>query len=300
MRVVSLLPSATEIVCAMGAGSQLVGRSSECDYPPEVARLPAVMRPRTLDTEAPSRTIDERVRAARGSGESLYWLDIPALTDLRPDLLLTQDLCGVCSVTESEVVSACREAGVHPQILSLTPRRLREVWESIDRIGEALGRADAAARLRQTCELRAEGRAHRPADPPTVAVLEWLDPVIEAGLWTPDLVTAAGGRPARATAGMPGVRSDWGSVREADPAAVILSPCSFTVERTRLELARGAWDRELARLSPRHGIWLADEAYFSRPGPRLAEGARLIASLLDGREPPADAMPTRRWAEVSA
>ncbi|EQD46871.1 substrate-binding protein of ABC transporter, partial [mine drainage metagenome] len=132
MRVVSVLPSATEIVFALGRGHELVGRSAECDYPAEVRSRPVVMHPRTLDSLAASGEIDARVTAARARGESLYRLDVDRLRELRPDLLLTQDLCGVCSVTGDEVERACRDAGVHPAIVSLTPRRLEEVWASVE------------------------------------------------------------------------------------------------------------------------------------------------------------------------
>ena len=190
MRVVSLLPSATEIVCALGHPADLVGRSAECDHPAEVRSLPVVMAARAWDGAAPSAVIDARVRAARGRGESLYSLDVPLLRELRPDLLLTQDLCGVCSVTGSEVDAACAEAGIRPTVVSLTPRSLDEVWNSIETVGVAL--EDLEAGIRLAGELRRRS-AFRPADdPPIVAVLEWLDPPILAGLWTPDMILRAG------------------------------------------------------------------------------------------------------------
>src|SRR5579863_2299634 len=139
MRVVSLLPSATETVYALGQGDLLVGRSEECDFPSEARRLPIVMHARTLDASRPSREIDARVAAARSTDQSLYDLDISLLTHLAPDLILTQDLCRVCSVTDAEVLVACRTASVEAQLLSLSPRRLGEVWDSIERIGVAVG-----------------------------------------------------------------------------------------------------------------------------------------------------------------
>ncbi len=139
MRVVSLLPSATEIVFALGHGSELVGRSVDCDFPDAALALPVVMHPRDWDSDAPSIVIDERVRRTRSRGESLYELDVDRLRQLRPDLLLTQDLCGVCSVTEREVREACQLAGVRPEVVSLMPRTLEDVWRSVEVVGRALG-----------------------------------------------------------------------------------------------------------------------------------------------------------------
>ena len=143
MRVVSVLPSATEIVFALGHGAELVARSAECDYPPEAKRLPVAMRPRTLDAERPSRAIDQRVREARARNESLYDLDSDLLRTVRPDLLLTQSLCGVCSVTEQEVQAACDLAGVRPEVVSLAPTNLAEVWASFTTVARALRDPDA-------------------------------------------------------------------------------------------------------------------------------------------------------------
>jgi len=280
MRVVSLLPSATEIVHALGHGSELVGRSAECDYPSEVVALPVVMRPRTLDADRPSREIDRRVRSARAANESLYELDLDRLRSLRPDLIVTQDLCAVCSVTSDEVRAACRQVGASPTILSIGPRRLGEVWESIETIGRALGDPSGAERLVRDLRARVEtppGRRVR-----RVAVVEWLDPPILAGLWAPDVVTAAGGVPAGPEPGAPGVRTDWPSIAADRPDVVILSPCSFSVRRTERELGDSAVRGAVRSLRPTLGTFVADEAYFSRPGPRLADGVELVRGLLAG------------------
>lgn len=292
-RVVSVLPSATEIVHALGHGAELVGRSAECDYPPEVARLPVVMRPRTLDADRPSREIDHRVRDARARGESLYALDVDLLAKLGPDLLLTQDLCGVCSVTEEEVRSACAQANVAPHVLSLQPHRLEEVWSSIGEVAAAFEDRPAGEAL--LARIRSETRiVASPADRRRVAVVEWLDPPILAGLWTPDIIRAAGGVPVGPRPGEPGERTTWEALAREAIDLLVLSPCSFGVNRTSRELADPALRHALGRLSPPDGTYLADEAYFSRPGPRLAAGIRLISELLRGslRAPP---MPVSRW-----
>jgi iron complex transport system substrate-binding protein len=287
MRVVSVLPSATEIVCALGHRSELVGRSAECDYPEEVGSLPVVMRPRTWDADRPSREIDTRVRASREQGESLYVLDSELLRDLRPDLLLTQDLCGVCSVTEAEVSEACARAGIATRVVSLMPRRLDEVWRTVELVAEALD--DRAAGERLLRPLRSVPASYGPAARrPSVAIVEWLDPPILAGLWTPDIVTLAGGSPVGPAAGEPGTRTTWDELASRAIDLLVLSPCSFSVQRTLREFENLELRREVERLKPGLGTFLADEAYFSRPGPRLAEGIRLVHDLLTGelRSPP--------------
>jgi iron complex transport system substrate-binding protein len=296
MRVVSVLPSATEIVCALGHGRELVGRSEECDYPPSVRSLPVVMRAKTRDFERSSREIDDRVQKVRGSNESLYDLDIDRLRDLEPDLLLTQDLCGVCSVTDAEVAAACAKADVAPRIVSLTPRRLPDVWRSIDTVGRALNDPERGREFSRCLRLRTASPRVR-GTLPTVAVVEWLDPPILAGLWTPDMVRAAGASTLGTRQGHPGVRTTWTEIAAARPDLVVVSPCSFPVERTREELRNTRLAQELSRVRPPRGLYLADEAFFSRPGPRL------LRSLLEGSAKSAP-MPVEPWtaplAEASA
>lgn len=300
MRILSLLPSATETVCALGRESDLVGRSEECDYPTSVRALPVVMRARTWDSERASREIDDRVRLMRSTGSSLYELDLPKLRTLRPDLILTQDLCGVCSVTDAEVREACSRSGVTPQILSLAPRRLSQVWEDLESIGVAVGEAARGRSLATDCRDRTKRVARSRAAGARVAVVEWLDPPILAGLWSPDLVSASGSEPVGPSPGEPGRRTTWEQIEEENPELLILSPCSFSVGRTRRELTRTELLGRVSRLDPHLGIWLADEAYFSRPGPRLADGAELVSSLVESR-PPSGPMPVERWApEVAA
>ncbi len=295
MRIVSLLPSATEIVFALGAGPSLVGRSAECDFPPEVRDRPVVMHPRWLDHASSSRQIDARVRGARLSSESLYAVETDILRKLRPDVLLTQDLCGVCSVTGADVAAACSRAGVDPRIISLTPTRLEQVWQSIETIGQAIDRRGAArrlvSRLRRRTGAIVSGRTRAS---PRVAVVEWLDPPILAGLWTPDLVLAAGGQPVGPRPGEVGLRTQWRAIAALRPDLVILSPCSFAVPRTRVELEGPAIAEGVGQVAGTLGTWLADEAYFSRPGPRLVEGLRLVQDLLRG-VPPTSLLPAERW-----
>jgi iron complex transport system substrate-binding protein len=298
MRIVSVLPSATEIVAALDHEAWLVGRSEECDYPESVRALPVVMRAKRWDSDRSSVEIDRRVQATRSHGESLYTLDVNRLRSLAPNLLLTQDLCGVCSVTEDEVRSACAEAGVAPQIVSLTPRSLEDVWKSIETVGRAIDDPGRGAAFAEQLRDRSRKDAQPPpGGRPRVGVLEWLDPPILAGLWTPDMIAAAGGDPAPTRSGEPGLRLTWPEVMARPLDLVIISPCSFSVDRTLHEL-RSSWvAHSLANMTPRYGTWIADEAYFSRPGPRLADGVDLIRHLLAGDEwkPP---MPVQSWTGV--
>ncbi len=279
MRIASVLPSATEIVCTLGAGDELVGRSAECDYPTSVRSVPVLMRPRTLDRALPSGEIDRRVRSARGRGESLYELDLVALVRAAPDILLTQDLCGVCSVTEAEVEEACARAGAHPRIVSISPTRLDEVWESIVTIGKAIGREAKARTL--VDEIPARTHPAPTAALVKVAVVEWLDPPILAGLWTPDIVQAAGGVPVGPLPGEPGASTTWPELARERPDIAILSPCAFSVARTLSELG-GRPGHEVRTALAGARVVVADEAYFSRPGPRLAHGVELVRTLVSG------------------
>lgn len=298
MRVVSLLPSATEIVCALGAESELVARSEECDYPPTVRRLPVVMRARDLDAGRASREIDERVHRTLSAGESLYELDLARLRELRPDIVLTQDLCNVCSVTEDEVRAACRQLGHPADVLSVSPRRWNDVRESVRSIGEAIHRAGEAETLIQRT-FDAPGSPTSDSGPRrSIAVVEWLDPPILAGLWVPDMIELAGGRALGPPAGSAGVRTSWSDIASVRPDLLVLTPCSFGVDRTRREIARGGLGSRLAGVAARLGTYLADEAYFSRPGPRLERGVELLRDLLEHRAPGAP-MPVERY-EVAA
>jgi iron complex transport system substrate-binding protein len=292
MRIVSLLPSATEVVAALGRGDDLVGRSSECDAPASIRKLPAVMRPRSWDSDRPSAEIDGRVRATRGAGESLYVLDVPLLAQLRPDVILTQDLCGVCSVTDDEVAAACRLAGVNPRMVSLTPRRLSEVADTFVAVGKAIGASAGGRAL--GAELRSRGSPAAPPGGPRIAVVEWLDPPILAGLWTPDMVERAGGTPLGPRPGAAGHRTTWSAIAKSGPSLVVVAPCNFSVARTARELSGSSLGDRLLGLRAKHGVWLADEAYFSRPGPRLRHGISLLRSLLGGAVASAP-MPIQRW-----
>jgi iron complex transport system substrate-binding protein len=296
VRIVSLLPSATEIVFRLGHGSEIVGRSAECDFPPEVGALPIVMRAKRLDAGGTSGEIDSEVRQLRDRGESLYALEIDLLKRLSPDVILTQDLCGVCSVTGDEVVEACRSAGLQPEIVALSPRTLMDVVGCIREVARAI---DADARpLQGELEARLDVVKNRERrESLRISVVEWLDPPIVAGLWASEMIEHAGGLAVGGVRSAGGEhRTRWEALAEDQPDLLVLSPCSFPVEKTVRELDDPTLQRAIRAVSSRE-VWIADEAYFSRPGPRLWDGVELLADLNDGRTPRAP-MPVLPWSRL--
>jgi iron complex transport system substrate-binding protein len=285
-RVVSLLPSSTEIVCALGAADRLVGRSHECDFPPAIADRPVLTRTR-VDASAASAVIDLQVRSLVERGLSVYEVDAEKLRELAPDLILTQTLCAVCAATPSDLDAAVAEwAGARPRIVSLEPQSLEDAWLDIARVGDALGlsrrgrelgaelraRVDAVARLAQ-----AQGEL------PRVACIEWLDPLMAAGNWMPELVELAGGENVLGDAGEHSAWIDWETLKSVDPDVVLLLPCGFSLERTREEVS-GLTDRadwhELRAVRERRVYLLEAHQYFNRPGPRLVESLEILAEVL--------------------
>lgn len=285
-RIVSLLPSTTEIVCALGLEERLVGRSHECDFPPTVRRLPALTEAK-LDASRPSAEIDRDVKTLVREGLSVYRVDAQKLRDLAPDVILTQNHCEVCAASEKDVEAAvCDWLGARPTILSLEPATLGDVWTDIARAAEVLGVAEAGRQLTVTLADRVTSvaeRAMRVKARPSVACIEWIDPLMAAGNWVPELVTLAGGRN---LFGETGQHSPWltfEALRAADPDAIVVMPCGFDLARTRAELEplrrTKGWD-ELRAV--RQGlVFLTDgNQYFNRPGPRLVESLEILAQLL--------------------
>ncbi|HEX7595654.1 MAG TPA: ABC transporter substrate-binding protein, partial [Gemmatimonadaceae bacterium] len=229
MRIVSFLPAATEITYALGAGDELVGRSHECDYPPQVKLLPVVSKP-ALPLEGLSQhDIDRAVSAHLATGESLYQVDEVLLDELRPDIVFTQDLCQVCAPSGNELGRALSELSHQPQVLSLTPRNLAEISENILAIGEATGRRDAALQLMN----EGRDRIHRVvsavegATPRPVAFLEWTEPLFCAGHWVPEMVSAAGGDDPLGQPGADSRRMTWDDVALSPPEMIIVAPCGY-------------------------------------------------------------------------
>jgi iron complex transport system substrate-binding protein len=277
MRAVSLLPSATEIVYELGLGDQLVGVTFECDEPAS-ARAEKTVVVSGLDTRGMTpREIDDYVRGRLDAGGDLYTLHERALADLQPDLILTQDLCRVCALPSGQVEAALGYLGCQAQVLTLDPRSLEEVLDSILAVGHATGVPGRAAHLVAGLRARlAQVAAHVAGRPrPRVAVIEWVDPPFTAGHWVPDLVTAAGGLPVPARTGEPSAAASWPEIAAAAPDLVVVAPCGYHLP--------GAAEQApiAARALPGVPVWAIDaDGIIVRPGPRLVTGVEALAAML--------------------
>ncbi|HEX3869020.1 MAG TPA: ABC transporter substrate-binding protein [Pirellulales bacterium] len=285
MRIVSLLPSATEIVCAVGLGDDLVAVTHECDFPPQVARLPKVTRS-AIPRDASSAEIDRLVRERLQNGNALYTLDMPLLKQLRPELIVTQALCDVCAVAEDEVRAAADELPERPRIVNLEPQRLGEVLQSMRQVAEAAGANGAADQLIAQLQRRIDAvaaKAQNIARRPRVALLEWLDPPFCSGHWNPELVRLAGGEEGLGREGVPSRTLRWEEVIAWQPEVVVIACCGFDIERTKRDLPlldKVAGWRELPAV--RDGkVTIADGSqYFNRPGPRLVDSLEIVARAI--------------------
>ena len=286
VRIVSLLPSATEIVTALGFGDCLVGRSHECDHPPAVAELPALTRPK-LDPGLPGAAIDRRVRDLVEQALSVFVVDAEALRLLRPDLIVTQTQCAACAVSESQVAEALADwIGPQTRVVALNPAGLKEVWDDLRRVSEALdvperGAVLIAELVERLKALSAPLRAG-PACPSVVSI-EWIEPLMAGGNWMPELIAAAGGRELLGRTGAPSHWVTFEELTEADPDVLLLHPCGFTIERAWQEvpplISRPGWEELRAVRAGR--VYLLDgHHYFNRPGPRLVESAEILAEIL--------------------
>jgi iron complex transport system substrate-binding protein len=274
-RIVSFLPAGTEMVHALGAGKELVGRSHECDYPASVASLPIVSRPALDLGGASPEEIDLAVAQQMDSGETLYTIDEVLLRDLRPDVILTQNLCRVCAPSGDELTRAVRKFSVQPQVLFLTPRNIAEIEDNVLDVGRAIGRVDEAdALVRSNQERLARVRtALKSASRRRVVFLEWTDPLFCGGHWVPEMISLAGGEDPLGRPGEDSVRMDWDDVVSALPEMIIVSPCGYRLEQS-VDLAR-----QMRRV-PGAEVYAVDaNAYFARPGPRVVEGVELLAHL---------------------
>lgn len=279
MRIVSLVPSATETLFALGLGDELVAVTHECDYPPAAQELPTVTRD-VLPHDLSAGQIDAAVRARTDQGEAIYELDAELLRELRPDLIVTQALCAVCAVSFDDVRAIAEEIETRPRVISLDPRTLGEVLGDVRTLAEATGRRDAGVALVQEAAARIDRvrLAVRDRRRPRVAALEWLDPVYVAGHWTPQMIEYAGGLD---VLGMPGEHSErrsWEEVAAAEPDVVVAMPCGYDGERAHAEALQ--FGAKLAALGAGEVVAVDAAAYFSRPGPRLIDGLELLAHLL--------------------
>ena len=293
MRVVSLLPSATEICYALGV--EPVGVSHECDYPPAARSRPAVNDVR-IDPDTDSAAINEQVAAAE-QGEGIYEIDADLLDDIDPDVVITQGLCDVCAVDQILVADVLDARGIDAEIVTTDTHSLADLYEDVRRIGAATDRADRAAELVADLQSRIEGLRNRAAaieEQPSVAVFDWMDPVMVAGHWVPELVAAAGGRYPLMETGEHSRPWEWAEIRAADPDAIVVAPCGFDLDQTRENLAdltdRPGW-QDLTAVQ-NDCVYLLDGHHFvNRPGPRLVETAEHLAGLLypdEFERPPED------------
>jgi len=277
MRLVSLLPSATEIVYALGLGDQLVGVTFECDEPASARRdKTVVVGGRDTSGMSPA-AIDAYVRAQFAAGEDLYTLHADALAALAPELILTQDLCRVCALPSGHVEEALDYLGCSAEVVSLDPHSLDDVLATILTVGRHAGALPQAGQLVAALRQRLAVVAGRVAGQrrPAVAVIEWTDPPFTAGHWVPDLVTAAGGQPVAATSGAPSVQTTWEQIRAAGPEVVVAAPCGFHLD------GAAAQAEAVARHLPGIPVWAIDaDGLVVRPGPRLVDGIEALAAVL--------------------
>jgi iron complex transport system substrate-binding protein len=302
MRILSLLAGATEMVAELGCLDQMVGRSHECDYPPEVLRLPLVSTVQ-IDTTASSAQIDaqiqQRSRQQQSRQEnalqalSIYSINVSLLQQLRPDIIFTQMQCEVCAVSERDVLAALQQTtGLQPRIIALTPYRLSDVWEDMYHVGCALGRQEQAkARIndykKSIQDLQTSAEAlNKHGSKPRVAILEWLDPLMGAGNWIPELITYAGAEPVCGESGMHSPWLNWEELLQADPDVLILAPCGFSLERIMLDLPllqqQPAW-RSLSAVRKGRVYAVDGNHYLNRSGPRLVASAEILAHIIWGK-----------------
>jgi iron complex transport system substrate-binding protein len=286
VRIVSLVPSATEIIAALGLAGSLVGRSHECNYPPEVTAVPVVSASRIDTTSIASAQIDGAVREALAGGKPLYAVDAELLERLAPDLIVTQDLCEVCAVPSGEVR---RVASAGVETLSLDPRDLREIEDSIRTLARHLGVAGPGERLAQEMNHRIDAvhQLVRGLRQPRVFVAEWLDPPFAAGHWIPEMVALAGGEEVLGRARQRSFPTTWEAVASAAPQLLVLAPCGFDLERTVSEA--GGVPAMGARV-----VAVDGDAAYSRPGPRVAEGVAQLAHLMHPDEVAEPSLPSRQ------
>ena len=284
-RVVSLLSSATEIVCALGCEDLLVGRSHECDYPASILSLPQCSRP-CIDVTGSSREIDARVKSAAHQGLSLYDVDGRRLRELAPDIILTQTQCEVCAVSLKDVEAAvCGMLESPARLVSLHPNSLADLWRDIRLVAGELGvpdRGEAVVAALQERLTRLNQAANKCAVRPSVACLEWLDPLMAAGNWVPELVEIAGGKNLFGTAGLHSPWMDWESLIAADPDVIVALPCGWDIAKASQELiplaAHTGWSELQAVRTGR--VYVTDgNQYFNRPGPRLVDSAEILAEM---------------------
>ncbi|HKT33643.1 MAG TPA: cobalamin-binding protein [Nitrospira sp.] len=293
MRICSLVPGATEVVVRLGLADSLVGISHECDYPAAIRHVPVMVRAAIDSERSDSAGIDRQVTALVSSGQPMYRVDESALAQARPDIILTQDVCGVCAVTPPELERAIQSLSRKPQLLTLGPHSLADVLNDVERIGNALDVSAQARDLAYSLRTRIAAVRERstPHSSPRVVCLEWLDPLYVGGHWVPEMVDAGGGSDVLGHAGQPSRQVTMDEIREAAPDILIVMPCGFSPARAVTEAS--ALCRQKAAyadllLSAGRTYVVDAGSYFSRPGPRLVDGVELMADICSGTTARAD------------
>ncbi len=283
MKICSFLPSATEILFALGLDDSIVGVTFECNYPPR-ARSKRVVVNAKIPPGLSAAQIDEEVASYVARGESIYRIDADALREIQPDLIITQDLCHVCAASSDDLAAILESHLPHTKVMSLNPHNLEEVWNDILTVGDATGRWPQAEALVSDIQARMAKLRHetRRQPPLRVLFLEWLDPPYAAGHWVPEMVALAGGEDLLGVYNKPGFRVSWESVLRTQPDVVIVSPCGYDESQARAELNQfqfpEGWE-DLPAVQLGHVFPVDAQSYFARPGPRLAEGTELLANI---------------------
>jgi iron complex transport system substrate-binding protein len=289
MRIVSLISSATEILFAIGAGEDVVAISHECDFPLEAAHLPRATRS-LIDSSRPSQDIDDQVKRRMEADESLYEIDRDLIRQLEPDLIVTQAQCDVCAVRYQDVIDfvAAEPAVAATNVLALNPSSVREILEDVLRVGRAAGRSDGALQFHNRLRERSQhvvnvALKNRSLEEPRVAVLEWTEPLMGAGNWTPELVQAAGGIPLLGIPGQHSTYIGWPEIVAARPDVLIVAPCGFNLQRSMIEaqrLEKLAGFRDLPAVANSRAFVVDGNAYLNRSGPRIVDSLEILAHLI--------------------
>jgi iron complex transport system substrate-binding protein len=282
MRICSFLPSGTEILFALGLGDSVMGVTFECDYPEE-ARSKAIVVTSKLPHGLSQREIDTLVKEFSSRRESLYRLDVEKLEEIQPDLIVTQDLCHVCAAVPGDLCNVLPELSSNPQVLALSPRRIADVWQDIVTVGEATGRGAEARTLVASLEEKiARARRRSQGTRPRVLCMEWFDPPFTSGHWVPEMVEIAGGVDVLGRAGEPSYEVSWQAIAESDPDLILAMPCGYYESQIKEQLATIQFPEEwysLPAVRNRNVFAMDANSYFSRPGPRLADGVEVLAEL---------------------
>ena len=285
-RIVSLIPSGTEIVCALGFEDQLVGRSHECDYPFSVKNLPICTEPK-IKLEGTSMEIDKNIKVLLENALSVYRVYENKLKELQPDIIITQDQCEVCAINLEDVEKAAHKVlESHPKIVSLAPNTLDEIWNSIEKVAKTLNVHKKGRQVVSQLKQRVDtiyNKTHPLTNRPTVTCIEWIDPLMAAGNWVPELVTFAGGNNIFGEKGKHSPLMKWNDIIEKNPDVIIVMPCGFDIKKTLEEMSvlieKPGWAD--LRAVKNNRVYVTDgNQYFNRPGPRLVESLEILAEIL--------------------